>query len=131
MKAIKKKFRPELINRLSDIIFFKSLDRNDLYKIFDLELGKLKDRLSENEYTLEVSNKMKEYVVSQCDLTYGARDLQREIVKNIENPISNELVYSDSTGKNIIVDIDENNKSIVKFNIAVEFDIKKEEKVIS
>ena len=74
---------------------------------------------------------MKEYVVSQCDLTYGARDLQREIVKNIENPISNELVYSDSTGKNIIVDIDENNKSIVKFNIAVEFDIKKEEKVIS
>lgn len=74
---------------------------------------------------------MKEYVVSQCDLAYGARDLQREIVKNIENPISNELVYSDSTGKNIIVDIDENNKSIVKFNTTVEFDIKKEENVIS
>lgn len=47
MKAIKKKFRPELINRLSDIIFFRSLDKNDLYKIFDLELEKLKDRLSE------------------------------------------------------------------------------------
>lgn len=131
MKAIKKKFRPELINRLSDIIFFRSLDKNDLYKIFDLELEKLKNRLSENEYTLEVSDKMKEYVVSQCDLAYGARDLQREIVKNIENPISSELVYSDSTEKNIVVDIDESNKSIVKFNTAVEFDIKKEEKVIS
>lgn len=128
MKAIKKKFRPELINRLSDIIFFRSLDKNNLYKIFDLELEKLKDRLSENEYTLEVSDKMKEYVVSQCDLAYGARDLQREIVKNIENPISNKLVYSDSIGKNIVVDIDESNKSIVKFNTTIEFDIKKEEK---
>ena len=131
MKAIKKKFRPELINRLSDIIFFKSLNKEDLYKIFDLELEKLKDRLSENGYTLEVSDKMKEYVVSQCDLTYGARDLQREIVKNIENPISNELVYSDSIGKNIVVDIDENNKSIVKFSETLELNIKKEEKVIS
>lgn len=131
MKAIKKKFRPELINRLSDIIFFNSLSKDDLCKIFDLELEKLKDRLSENGYTLEVSEKMKDYIVSECDLTYGARDLQREIVKHVENPISNELVYSDSTGKDIIVDLDEKTKkSIVKFGSTMVLDIEKD-KVIS
>ena len=53
MKAIKKKFRPEVINRISEIIFFRSLNEEDLKKIFDLEIAKLKDRLSEKIFHMK------------------------------------------------------------------------------
>lgn len=124
MKAIKKKFRPEVINRISEIIFFRSLDEEDLKKIFDLEIAKLKDRLVEKGFTLSVTDAMKNFIVSKCDLNYGARDLQRHIVEYCENSILESMLNFDSIdncGKNITVDLVDNNP-VVNFNTSIVLD---------
>ena len=96
MKELKKTFRPEFINRLSDIIVFNSLGIEELKKIFYLELDKLKNRLKANNIKISVTDKLRDKIVSECDLKFGARDLQRNIIKYIENEICNALI-NDST----------------------------------
>ena len=133
MKAIKKKFRPEVINRISEIIFFRSLSEEDLKKIFDLEIIKLKDRLSEKGFTLSVTNSMKNFIVSKCDLNYGARDLQRHIVEYCENSILESMLNFkniDNCGKNITVDLVDNNP-VVNFNTTIVLDNKSSVKQLS
>lgn len=96
MKELKKTFRPEFINRLSDIIVFNNLGIKELKKIFYLELDKLKNRLQTKNIKISVTDKLRDKIVSECDLKFGARDLQRNIVKYVENEICNALI-NDST----------------------------------
>ena len=96
IKELKKTFRPEFINRLSDIIIFNSLGTEELKKIFYLELDKLKNRLKTKNIKISVTDKLRDKIVSECDLKFGARDLQRNIIKYIENEICNALI-NDST----------------------------------
>lgn len=92
MKAVKKQFKPEFINRLSSITVFNELTKENMHSIFDLEINKLSIRLKKNGYNLEVTEKLKEKIVSSCDIKYGARDLQREITKYVENEICNSML---------------------------------------
>lgn len=85
MKAVEKHFRPEFINRLTNITVFNELHQPEMMKIFDLEIAKLKERLRSSGYSLTVDKKVKELCVSQCDPKYGARDLNRSITRNIED----------------------------------------------
>lgn len=94
MKELKKTIRPEFLNRLSDIIVFNSLGKEELNKIFYLELDKLKERLKKKNLKIMTTNKIRDKIVSECDLKYGARDLQRNIVKYIEDEICNALINS-------------------------------------
>lgn len=120
MKAIQKKLRPELIGRIGSMIFFNSLEIEDLKKIFDLEIRKLEDRLKESGFTIEVSEDAKNFIVSKCDLRYGARNLNKQIVTYVENEISNALIEQsdpDNVGKHIIVDLDKESEKIkISFN---------------
>jgi ATP-dependent Clp protease ATP-binding subunit ClpB len=84
-------------------VVFRKLDDTDLEKICRLEINKLVTRMSSQNYTLEVTDDIIKKIVSECDKTYGARDLQRGIVKNIEEPICNKLLEAGVTGKNIRV----------------------------
>lgn len=125
MKAIKKKFRPEMLNRISGgVVFFASLGEPELLKIFDLELGKLQKRLGEKGFKITVTEKMKKHVVSKCDLQYGARDLQREMTKYIEEAIIDAMMNNQdgNLGNEIIVDVDDNGKSSVSFNSTIIMD---------
>lgn len=92
MDAVKKTFRPEFINRLSSIIVFNELTRDNLLKICDLELRKLSDRLNDREYILKVTPELKEKIVDSCDLKYGARDLQRKISEFVEKTICTYMI---------------------------------------
>ena len=92
MDAVKKSFRPEFINRLGSIVVFNDLGKDELKKIFKLELDKLKARLKKRGYQLKVSNSARDAIIDACDLEYGARDLQREIQKNVEEVICNEVL---------------------------------------
>ena len=105
-KAIEKTFAPEFINRLSKITIFSSLGKSELLKISDLEINKLKERLRTNKIKLQVTKALKEYMVSQCDLKYGARDLQRNITKYIEESICEKLLEEnvDTSKKTFILD---------------------------
>lgn len=115
-KAIEKQFAPEFINRLTKTIIFNELSRENLLGICDLEMSKLILRLSESNYSLTVSKEVKEYIVDKCDLKYGARDLQRNIIKYVEDEVCNELLnISDITRKNIEVTLEDSEKIRIEF----------------
>ena len=114
MKEVKKEFRPEFLNRLTKVIVFNSLGSDELGKIFYLELAKLQNRLHENNgYTLKVSDKIKDLIVSKCEPQYGARSLQRLITTYIEDEICKTMLDVDITGKtDIEVDLDPDSEKI-------------------
>lgn len=120
LKAIKKKFRPEMLNRISGgVVFFASLGEKELLEIFNLEFKKLQDRLSEKGFNISVTKELKEFVVSKCDIQYGARDLQREMAKWIEETFIDALMNNpNNPEKNIIIDL-ENDKPKVVFGTFV------------
>lgn len=114
MKEVKKEFRPEFLNRLTKVIVFNSLGSDELGKIFYLELAKLQNRLHENNgYTLKVSDKIKDLIVSKCEPQYGARSLQRLITTYIEDEICKTMLDVDITGKtDIEVDLEPDSEKI-------------------
>lgn len=97
-EALKKKFKPEFLNRIDNIIHFRNLEKEDYMKIIDIELYKLNDNLQTNdtEYkniVLEFDNKVKECIYKMgIDEEYGARPLKRYIEKEISTPLALKLL---------------------------------------
>lgn len=116
MKEVKNTFRPEFINRLSKIIVFNSLGKEEMDKIFYLELDELKKRLIENNgYELEVTDRIKDVVVSKCEPQYGARSLKRLLVEYVEQEICKAMLDQDTEGKKKILVDYEDEKVKVEF----------------
>lgn len=114
-KAIEKTFAPEFINRLTKTVIFNELTKENLLNICDLEVVKLVNRLSETGYKLTVDKAVKELIVDKCDLKYGARDLQRNIVKYVEDEVCNELLnITDSSLKKIKVSLAKKGEEEIK-----------------
>ncbi len=94
--ALKRSFAPEFLNRIDDLILFRSLDKDDLFKIIDIELKKLFKRTETLGYTLKLTKKAKEYVAERgYDPKYGARPLKRAIQKYVEDPVAEEIIEMD------------------------------------
>lgn len=113
-KDLKKTFSPEFLNRIDEIVFFNSLNSENMIKIVDLELNELKKRLSESKYDLNVSKKAKELIITQTeDSQYGARPIKRGIQTMIETPLSDLLLeQSNENGGEISIDSDEEHKKL-------------------
>ncbi|MBM7624989.1 ATP-dependent Clp protease ATP-binding subunit [Sporohalobacter salinus] len=111
---LKKKFRPEFLNRLDETIVFHALELEHLKDIIDLMLEDVFERLNEKEITIEVTDEAKEVLAEKgFDKEFGARPLKRTIRRLIENPLSEKLIAGEfSAGDNIKVDIDENENLI-------------------
>ncbi len=89
-------FRPEFLNRLDEIIFFKPLTKDQIGKIVDLQLDKLAQRLMDRQLKLVVTNKAKDYIIDQgYDISYGARPLKRYIQNNIETLVAKYMLSND------------------------------------
>ena len=92
-KELKNHFPPEFLNRLDDVIIFRSLEKEDIGKIVELEIKKLKERVSEIGYDLQINKTAKDYLIEEgYDEEYGARPLTRAIQKFIEDPVSEEIL---------------------------------------
>lgn len=92
-KELKKKFAPEFINRVDDIIYFKDLDKNDLMKIIELELSKSLNRGLEIGYKLKISKNLKEHILEQgYDPQYGARPLKRSIQRWVDDYVTEYII---------------------------------------
>ena len=113
MNELKRMFRPEFINRVDEIVVFHSLSRQELRNILDIMLSEVSLRLFEMNIYLEVNKNAKEYLVEKgYDPKFGARPLRRLIQKEIEDPLSVELLkHRFSTGNTIKVTI-KNNKIV-------------------
>jgi ATP-dependent Clp protease ATP-binding subunit ClpC len=92
-KELKKKFAPEFLNRIDDVVMFNSLVKEDINKIIGIELEKLVDRVQKMEFELEITEGATDYIASQgFDPEYGARPLKRAIQKHVEDVLTEEII---------------------------------------
>lgn len=112
--ALKKSFAPEFLNRIDDVVIFNALERKDIHSIIDIELDKLLKRILDLGYTLDLSDKAKDYIADKgFDKKYGARPLKRAIQKYIEDALAEEIVNSKlGEGDTIKMDLDEKNNTL-------------------
>jgi ATP-dependent Clp protease ATP-binding subunit ClpC len=107
-KELKKKFAPEFLNRIDDVVMFNSLSKDDINKIIKIELDRLIDRVEKMEYKLSISDDAIDYIASQgFDPQYGARPLKRAIQKYVEDVLTEEIIQS-NPGKNSTLKLDYN-----------------------
>ncbi|MCA9400799.1 MAG: ATP-dependent Clp protease ATP-binding subunit, partial [Candidatus Omnitrophica bacterium] len=93
LEAVKKTFKPEFLNRVDDIIVFKSLTKDDLYRIVDIEIAGVVKRLKEREINLELSKESIELLIEKgFDPVYGARPLKRTIQRYLEDPLAESII---------------------------------------
>jgi len=101
--AMESNFRPEFLNRVDDIIVFRSLTKEDLKHIIDIELAKVFKRLSEKNLKLVLTEEAKELLIEKgTSLDFGARPLRRAIEHYLEDPLSESLLKGDFVGKDTI-----------------------------
>ena len=107
MNELKNTFRPELINRIDEIIVFNSLKQNVIGEIVDKIIKELNERLSQNYIRVEITNAVREKIIEEAyDPRYGARPIKRYITKNIENLIAHKLIDENmKVGTTLVVDV--------------------------
>ncbi len=107
-------FRPEFINRFDGVIIFKSLNKEDLIKISQLQLEKIQRTLSEKNISFVITQELKEKIVDlSYDPVFGAREIKREIQDKVENAIARALL-SDSIKSGDTIQVDANKFEVVK-----------------
>jgi ATP-dependent Clp protease ATP-binding subunit ClpB len=95
IKALNDFLRPEFINRVDEIVYFNKLTEDNFKAIAGLMMGELKDSMAEKGIELTYDDSVIEYLVSKSySITYGARNLRREIQKEIEDKIATEIIDS-------------------------------------
>lgn len=93
MDEMKKTFRPEFLNRIGDIVLFRSLDKKDMSKIVELELAKVRARLAEKNMSLALDSSAVDFLISKgWDEKYGARPLKRAIERELEDPLAEAIL---------------------------------------
>jgi ATP-dependent Clp protease ATP-binding subunit ClpC len=93
LEEVKKTFKPEFLNRLDDIIVFKRLTKENMYKIVDIETRDVEKRLEEQEIKIELDKSAKEFLIERgFDPAFGARPIKRTIQRFLENPLSEEII---------------------------------------
>jgi ATP-dependent Clp protease ATP-binding subunit ClpC len=102
-ERMEKEFRPEFLNRLDDIIVFRSLTKDDLKAIVNMELAKVSKRLAEKGFKLIVSEEAKDYLIEKgSSLDFGARPLRRAIEQHLEDMLAEELLKGTFHGADTI-----------------------------
>ncbi|SDK20633.1 ATP-dependent chaperone ClpB [Billgrantia gudaonensis] len=109
MEVVGNHFRPELINRIDEVVVFHALDQEQIQAIAEIQLDRLRSRLAEHELSLEVSSEaLAQLAVVGFDPVFGARPLKRAIQSRIENPLAQDLLAGKfSPGDTIRVEAEE------------------------
>ena len=93
MDEAKKSFKPEFLNRLTEIVIFRPLAKESMSSIVDLELEKVSNRLKDKKLKIEVSDEAKEFLIEKgYDEKLGARPLRRAVEKYLEDTLAEELL---------------------------------------
>lgn len=126
--ALKKAFSPEFLNRIDEVVIFKNLQKEEIYKIIDIELKGLVDRLRNMKIYFEISDEAKDFIIERgWDPAFGARPLKRAIQRYIEDPLAEEIIkktlmendkvtFSYKTGDNKLSLTIEHNKANLMFD---------------
>ena len=116
MNELKHTFKPEFINRIDEIIIFKSLDKKVVYEILDKIISDIEKRLDDKKITLKLTDKAKDFIINNSyDEKYGARPIKRFVSRNLETLLANEII-NDNIKFGEEVTIDEQNNNLVITN---------------
>ena len=118
--ALKRAFRPELLNRIDDVIIFHALTEEHLKSIVDLLIRQIEQRLSERGIKLEIDEEAKAWLAHRgYDPVYGARPLRRAIQRYVENPISTRILQGEfKEGDTIAISLQEDNLNFAALKTA-------------
>lgn len=110
--SLRNSFKPEFLNRIDDIVMFKPLTSDQIYKIIDLQIADISKRLESREITIELSKKAHEYILDKSyDVEYGARPIKRFLQANIETNLGRKIIEGNvMEGDHVIIDLDKNNE---------------------
>ncbi|PKM40759.1 MAG: ATP-dependent chaperone ClpB [Firmicutes bacterium HGW-Firmicutes-9] len=112
MQMLKQSFRPEFLNRLDEIVFYRPLKKDDLKQIVDLLIADLNKRLAARQLKVDVTDAAKEYIVDEgSDPLYGARPLKRYIQGRVETLLARKIIASDIEPDTVLV-IDRNENGL-------------------
>ena len=114
-KALKKKFKPEFLNRIDEAIIFNGLNKEDISQIIHLEIASLEKRISEMNYKIEINKDAIDYLAKQgYDEAYGARPLARAIQHYVEDPVADEILNGNILeGETIMISFNKETEEIV------------------
>ncbi|MDU6547756.1 ATP-dependent chaperone ClpB [Anaerococcus vaginalis] len=112
--SLRNSFKPEFLNRIDDIVMFKPLTSDQIYKIIDLQIADISKRLESREITIELSKKAHEYILDKSyDVEYGARPIKRFLQANIETNLGRKIIEGNiMEGDHVIIDLDKNNELV-------------------
>ena len=116
---LKSSFRPEFLNRLDEIVFYKPLSKENIGSIIDLQMKDLKERLQAKQITLEMTDAAKQYIIDNAyDPIYGARPLKRFLQSHVETLLAKKIIAGeigsdDDNAEMFLVTIDAENGELV------------------
>jgi len=113
-KALKRTFAPEFLNRVDDIVLFNALSKEDIYKIIDIELKGLYERILALGYSIKITPAAKDFIIEKgYDLQFGARPLKRAIQKYLEDPMAEVIIQNVLTEGDVLsIGLDKNKENI-------------------
>lgn len=115
-KILESHFKPEFLNRIDEIIIFKPLTKEVIFRIVDLQIGLLRQRLQDKKIELIIRDKAKEVLAERgFDPVYGARPLKRTIQKEIQNPLAMKILAGEfREGDTVVIDVSKEGEFVFK-----------------
>lgn len=112
--SLRSSFKPEFLNRIDDIVMFKPLTSDQIFKIIDLLIADISKRLEDQDITIELSKPAHEYILEKSyDVEYGARPIKRFLQANIETNLGRKIIEGNiMEGDHVIIDLDKNNELV-------------------
>jgi len=115
LEEAKRAFRPEFLNRLDDIIVFRTLGKTELVQILDLEVAKLMERIHRRNIRVVLEEKARDFLIEKgYDPQYGARPMRRAVERYLEDPLAEEILRGTLTGTDPVVVSLENDKLVFR-----------------
>ena len=109
MNEMQRTFRPEFLNRIDEIVMFKPLQKEEIFKIIDLQVEEIKSRLEDRQIEIQITEEAKEFVLNKAySVQYGARPVKRFLQKELETKIGRAIISGELKDKDIIKVIVEN-----------------------
>ena len=110
LEAMRGHFRPEFLNRIDEIVVFHGLSREQLREIVEIQLGRLRQRLTERKITLELTDAARDHFAGMgYDPMYGARPLKRLLQREIETTLARRILAGEvGEGSRVLVDVGTN-----------------------
>lgn len=114
MDEMRRVFRPEFLNRIDEIVMFRPLQKEDIFKIIDLQIAEIEDRLKDRQITIEFTDEAKEFVLNRAySVQYGARPIKRFLQKNLETHMARMIIKGKLKDRDrVVVGVDRDNLNI-------------------